>query len=131
MNSAQYGSNVAAYPIRLIVNIYDIDNYTSPEDNNSMIANGYDNKTILLENVSSGNDFPYVIVIKTVDLYGNVIELDNAYINIFYNNQIIIWFRVVDLKFYSDDSNGEKYQLNIQGDGSVTAINGLWLHLIN
>lgn len=79
MNSAQYGSNVASYPIRLIVNIHQTENFTSPDNNFTLIANGFDNKTILIENVSSGNVFPYVIVVKTVDLYGNVVELDNAY----------------------------------------------------
>ena len=78
MNSAQYGSKVASYPIRLLVNIHQLDNFTTPDNNISLIANGFDNKTILIENVSSGNVFPYVIVVKTVDLYGNVVELDNA-----------------------------------------------------
>lgn len=79
MNTARYGSNIASYPIRLIVNIHKLDNFTTPDNNMSLIANGIENQTIVIENVSSGNDFPYVIVIKTVDLYGNVVQLDNAY----------------------------------------------------
>ena len=79
MNTANYGSNIASYPIRLIVNIHNLDNFTTPDNNISLIATGIDNKTIVIENVSSGNDFPYVIVIKAVDLYGNVVQLDDAY----------------------------------------------------
>lgn len=79
LNSAQYGSNIAAYPIRLLVEIHLKQNYTTPENNFSLLANGMDNKTVILENISSGNDFPYVIVSKTVDLYGNIVKLDNAY----------------------------------------------------
>ena len=79
LNSAQYGSNIAAYPIRLLVEIHLKENYTTPDNNLSILANGMDNKTIVLGNISGGNDFPYVIVSKTVDLYGNIVKLDNAY----------------------------------------------------
>ena len=77
-NSAEYGSNIAAYPIRLLVNIHNKDTYLNPDDNVSLIANGLDNVSILLQNISSGNDFPFVIVCKMMDLYGNIVELDTG-----------------------------------------------------
>ena len=77
-NQAQYGSEIAAFPLRLIVNIHNETTFTDIDNNSSLLFDGSDNKTILLENISSGNSFPYVIVAKTLDIYGNIVKLDHA-----------------------------------------------------
>ena len=79
-NVAIYAPNIAAYPIRLKLEIYNKTKFANSELNiSSLLFDGLDNKTILLQNVSSGNDFPYAIIVKIIDFYGNVVVLDNAY----------------------------------------------------
>ena len=79
-NQAQYGSNIATYPIRMILNFYNKANFSSKFHNESFLfLNGFDNKTMVLENISSGNSFPYVIVTKIMDYSGKIVKLDNAY----------------------------------------------------
>jgi len=77
-NVAQYGANIAAYPIRLIVDIHNKTTFVNANNLSSLLLNGSDENIRVLDNVNSGTEFPYVIVTKIIDIYGNIVKLDNA-----------------------------------------------------
>lgn len=83
-NSAEYGSDIAAYPIRLAVDIYNKSQFSSKLINESnIILKNYQNKTLLLQNISSGNDVPFVIVVKVFDVYNHIVALNSGYNNLY------------------------------------------------
>ena len=87
-NSAIYGENIASFPIRIILNIY---NGTSDDGSNSNVIfpqkddilwNNTRETMLLLDNISSGNIIPYVLQFQVLDTYGKIVNLDNGYIYI-------------------------------------------------
>lgn len=79
-NKANYGSNIASYPFRLAINVYNKSNYSnSSKSFNSLLFNGTNNQTFFLQNISSGNDAPYIIEVKVLDIYNNLVNLDSGY----------------------------------------------------
>ena len=78
-NDARYGVNIAAYPLRMIADIHNKTLYRNYENKTSLLFSSSTlNNTIILGNISSGNELPYVIIIKIIDLYGNIVKMDNA-----------------------------------------------------
>ena len=78
-NHAKYGNNIATYPIRLKLEIYNKTNFVSSELNkSSLIWDGSNNQTIKIQDVSSGNEISYVFIIKIIDYYGKIVNLDDA-----------------------------------------------------
>lgn len=67
-NKAKYGNNIAAFPIRMKVFLVSGENRT--------ILNNFkinQNDIPLIQNVSSGNNFPFNITIEVVDYYDQIV----------------------------------------------------------
>ena len=84
-NQAQYGQDIASYPVRLKLDVHNKSLYLTNGETLSNISliydglNEFSNKTLFLGNISSGNEIPYVFVVTVLDSYGNIVNLDNAY----------------------------------------------------
>ena len=65
-NSALYGNDIAAYPIRMTVNL--------KSDNGSYILSSFGSQIPIINNVTSGNYFPYNISIGLLDHYGQIVK---------------------------------------------------------
>lgn len=81
-NSARYGKNIASFPIRMILKLYN-----SSASNNMIIfpqideilwQNNQSNVTITLANISSGNLIPYILQFEILDVYGKIVNLDEG-----------------------------------------------------
>jgi len=80
-NSAIYGDNIACFPIRIILNIYDksnysIENITFPQNDDILWPNN--NENVSITNISSGNPIPYILQFQTLDVYGKIVNLDGG-----------------------------------------------------
>ena len=87
-NSAIYGENIASFPIRIIIKLYNSSdsnlNITFPKNDEILWQNNLSN--IFLQNISSGNIIPYILQSQVLDVYGKIVNLDEG------SNIFIIFF---------------------------------------
>lgn len=77
-NLAQYSGEIASFAIRIKLNVYNKTQFSKEESNKSLLFSSFDNQSISLYNISSGNEIPYVLEIEILDFYENIVKLDNA-----------------------------------------------------
>ena len=90
-NSAIYGKNIAAFPCRIELIVY-----RKPKDNNIIYNSLYNDSELILMNISSGNDIPYVLEFQILDIYNEIVSLDSSY----KNNCFYFIFKLLLLYFY-------------------------------
>ena len=74
-NTAQYGDDLASFPIKLRLIVYTDKTMSSLVfDSNSL------NESLILNNVSSGNPIQYVLLVQMVDVYENIVTINEGYI---------------------------------------------------
>ena len=78
-NSAIYGKNIASFPIRIILNVY---NKTSQNKVNlsriEAILWSINRTNIPLSDISSGNSIPYILQFELLDVYGKIVNLNEG-----------------------------------------------------
>ena len=81
-NSAIYGKNIASFPIRMIVKLYNSsdpnDTIILPQTDEILWKNNQYNVSINLVNISSGNLIPYILQFEILDVYGKIVNLDEG-----------------------------------------------------
>ena len=81
-NTAIYGKNIACFPIRMIVKVYNSsdpnDTIILPQTDEILWQNNQSNVTITLVNISSGNTIPYLLQFEILDAYGKIVNLDEG-----------------------------------------------------
>ena len=70
-NSAVYGKNIAAFPCRIALLVYD-------KNNNTIYSSQNNSNGLLLMNISTGKDIPYVLEFQILDLYNEIVSLDSS-----------------------------------------------------
>ena len=68
-NNAIYGRNIATFPIRLNLIVYNRTDYSN-------LFQTIDTPAIL--NISSGNKLPYILSVGMIDVYGNAVIRDSG-----------------------------------------------------
>jgi len=81
-NFAVYGENIACFPIRIILNLYNnsnssLENIIYPNSDEILWPN--DHETVSLINISSGNPIPYILQFQILDVYGKIVNLTEGY----------------------------------------------------
>lgn len=75
-NNAFYGPKIASYPIRIQAEIYRFNEKSQLE---LIYSSAATSKTGKLSNVSVGNSFQYQIIVKVVDVYGQIVYSADGY----------------------------------------------------
>lgn len=81
-NSAIYGENIASFPIRMILNFYNKSNFSDVKyklPNKNEILWNISHQNVSLSNISSGNSIPYVLEFIVLDVYGQIVNLDEGF----------------------------------------------------
>lgn len=76
-NTAEYGENIAAFPCRIVLNVY---NKTKSIFNDNKGVWIYDssnyNHPFFMGNISSGYEIPYILEFIIMDQYNQIVTLD-------------------------------------------------------
>ena len=75
-NSATYGSDVASFPTRIILKIYNNSDNIAIPDKNEILWPQSNHEITILNNVSSGNTVQYTLQFILLDTYGKIVNLD-------------------------------------------------------
>ena len=71
-NQAIYGAKIASFPIRMNLIVYNKDNLSDFV----FQTKESENKPLLLTNISSGHEIPYIFTIQLIDYYGNIVKIN-------------------------------------------------------
>jgi len=72
-NSAPYGDSIASFAARMVLMIYN-----SSGQNELIYDSSKDIKTLILNDVSSGNEINYLMEIKLLDFDNNIVTLEKG-----------------------------------------------------
>ena len=90
-NSAIYGEDIASFPIRIILSIY---NKTLVKSVNlsrtDAILWAVNRSNISLQNISSGNSIAYILHFEILDVYGKIMNLDGGLVLYFIYSLIFL-----------------------------------------
>ena len=73
-NQAVYGANIASFPIRLNLIVKSSKNITISE-----FQTRYLNESIFILNISSGYKIPYNFVVQLLDVYDNLVQIEEGF----------------------------------------------------
>ena len=81
-NQALYGINIASFPIRMNLMVYEIDSNVLIFQTNDL------NTSLILPHIQSGKQIPYLLMIQLFDIYDNFVNLnlEEEYFFHYFNN---------------------------------------------
>lgn len=76
-NSAEYGENIAAFPCKIALKVYNKTEYISGETMKSLLYDSTrSNISFYMSNISSGYEIPFILEFIIMDQYGQIVTLD-------------------------------------------------------
>lgn len=79
-NSAQYGDNIAGFPCRMIMLVYN--KYENETLGRLVYNSSSQSKVVKLFNITSGVNIPYVLEFQILDIFNEIVSLDLLFVEI-------------------------------------------------
>lgn len=75
-NSADYGANIASEPCKIVMIVYEMTQNENNETVNVLFNSLKTNDRIILNNITSGINIPYIIEFQILDIYNEIVSMD-------------------------------------------------------
>lgn len=86
-NLADYGHNIASYPIRILFEVFE-----KHENEILQIYSSKNNQSeAFLKNLSPGNPLPLILRFSLVDIDGEIVKTANGFLHQFFSSYLIIF----------------------------------------